>query len=69
MKPERLGHSHQIGQGSRGHFPHEVATVDLHGDLAHPDFSGDLLVHQPGGDQGHHLSLSGGQGAVQSAKI
>src|SRR3954453_20651629 len=44
--PEQFGHLHEIGQRTRAHFPHDMATMDLDGDLADPQVARDLLVHQ-----------------------
>ena len=38
-----------------------MPAVDLDGDLAQPQFAGDLLVHQAGGDEAHHLAFALGQ--------
>src|SRR5690349_2414165 len=35
-----------------------MAAVDLHGDLAHADLAGYLLVHQTSGDERHDLALA-----------
>jgi hypothetical protein len=43
--------------------------MDLNGDLAEPEFAGDLLVHQPGGDHAHHLTFALGQGFEARAQF
>src|SRR6267154_1074620 len=58
---QNLGHPHQIRQRSGRHLFHDVATVDLHGDLSEFRFGGDLLIHEPCCDKDHHLALAGGQ--------
>src|SRR5260370_41575798 len=49
--PKRLRHSHQIGQRTRTHFPHDMAAMDLHRELGEFQFARDLLVHHAGSDQ------------------
>jgi hypothetical protein len=47
INPKYLGHSDQIGYRPRAHFPHEVTTMHLHGNLAEVDLRGNLFAHQP----------------------
>ena len=42
----------------RAHLLHDMAAMNLDRDLAEADLAGDLLVHQPGRDQRHHLALA-----------
>src|SRR5437588_2816911 len=63
---ERFGHLHQIRQGSRMHFSHEVAAMDLHGNLAEAQFGRYLLVHEPGRHQPHHLPLARAQRLMEA---
>src|SRR3989440_10678493 len=58
---EQFRHSHQVGERARGHFPHDMPAVNLDGNLAQPQFAGDLLVHQAGSDEAHHLAFALGQ--------
>jgi hypothetical protein len=44
------------------HLAHDLAAVDFHGDLADPDFVGNLLVEAASCDQSHDLTLPGGEG-------
>lgn len=48
MQPEAVCHSDRIGQRSSLHFPHDVAAMDIHGDLAQSHLGGDLLFNGPG---------------------
>ena len=43
------------------HLSHRLSAVDLHGDFADADVSGDLLVKAAGHHQGHHFALTGAQ--------
>jgi hypothetical protein len=47
---ERLSHSDQIGHRPRAHFFHNVAPMDLHGNLGKSKFGCYLFVHQAGCD-------------------
>lgn len=58
MQPEAVGRSDQIGQRSGVHFPHDIAEMNLHGDLAQSQLGSDLLVHQSRCHKAHHLPLS-----------
>src|ERR1051326_9158456 len=59
---KQLCHADKISERSCAHFPHDVAAVNLHRDLAYPDLAGHLLVHQSGRDQGHDLQLARREG-------
>jgi hypothetical protein len=39
-----VSHACEFGQGLGPHLLHDLATVDLHGNLAHTEVAGDLLV-------------------------
>ena len=41
---QEIGHSDQVGQGSRLHFSHNVAAVHLHCDFADIELCGNLFV-------------------------
>src|SRR5271154_960916 len=56
-----VGHPGQIGQRSRLHLSHDLATMDFYGDFADADLIGDLLVETASRHQGHHLTLAGGE--------
>src|SRR5215510_13820258 len=58
---QHFRHPHEIGERARGHCPHDMPAVDLDGNLAQPQFAGDLLVHQAGSDKPHHLAFALGQ--------
>src|SRR5689334_21073498 len=55
---EASRHVHQVGERSRLHFPHHLATVRLHRDLADSELSSDLLVQQARDDQRHDFSFT-----------
>ncbi len=42
--PETGGHLHQVGEGIRLHFSHDLPAVRLHRDFADTQFCADLLV-------------------------
>ena len=65
MNSERLGHSDQIGQRPRAHFLHDVAPMDLHGNLGKSQLGSYLLVHEAGSDQSQNVPLARGQGLKQ----
>src|ERR1700730_8938679 len=67
--PECVGHSHQIRQGLRPHLSHDIAAMDLYGDLAYAQFTRDLLVHQARGDVSDDLLLPRGQRFEQSLQL
>ena len=52
---ESVGHSYQLGIGSRAHFVHGRATMNFDGDFADPKITGHLLVHLAGRDEQHHF--------------
>ena len=43
---QKICHSYEIGQRVRMHFPHDVAAMHLHRDLAQTYFASDLFVEQ-----------------------
>src|SRR6202162_3541765 len=54
-------HSHELGQRSRVHLPHDLPAVNLHRHLAQAQFRCDLLVGPPDDDQRHDLTLALGK--------
>src|SRR5271155_4554302 len=56
--PQDIRHPHEVGQRSRAHLAHDVAAMDLHGDLADAEFRRNLLVHQAGRHESHDLLLA-----------
>ena len=59
--PQEIGHSDQVSQGSCLHFPHDVAAVHLHRDLADIQLGGDLLIQESSGNEADDLLLAGRQ--------
>src|SRR5215831_14597799 len=66
---ECLCYFDQLGERSRSHFSHHVATMSLYRDLLDAEFASDLLVHQAGGHESHHLQLARGQSLKMRPKI
>src|SRR6516162_2538316 len=66
---QEFRHPHQVGERARGHFPHDMPAMDLDGNLAQPQFAGDLLVHQAGSDEAHHLAFALGQAVEACAHV
>jgi len=60
---EPIRHSHQLGQRFRLHLAHDIAAMNLHGNLANVEIGGDLLVQTAGHHQRHHFSFARAQGA------
>src|SRR5215469_1292813 len=58
----------KIGQRARLHLAHHVGAMDLGGDLAGPDLSGDLLVHAAHHHQRHDGPLPRGQRFIALAQ-
>ena len=50
---ECIRHAHKFCEGFCPHLSHDIAAMNLHGDLADADFAGDLFVHQAGRDEPH----------------
>ena len=61
LRFERFGHSNEIREGSRLHFPHNRAPMNFHRDFAYSEIVGYLLVHLAVGHQPHHLQFTGGK--------
>src|SRR5215468_11229102 len=57
-KPKRIGHSHEIGERLCDEFLHQDVPMNLHRDLGKSHFCSDLLIHQAGSHQSHHLLLA-----------
>jgi signal transduction histidine kinase len=58
---QRSSHSHQLGKRAGAHLLHDLATMNLDGDLADAELGRGLLVEQPGDDQRQDLALAGRQ--------
>src|SRR5260370_31652729 len=55
---ESRGHIHQLGESAGLHFPHHLASMGLHRDLADAELATDLLIQQAGHDQRHDLPFA-----------
>ena len=55
MNSERFSHSHQIGQRLRSHFPHDMPSMELHGNLGKSELGCYLFVHEAGRNQSQNL--------------
>src|SRR5579863_8169600 len=64
-----LGHAHQFRQRPRTHFPHDVATMDLHRDLRYAKLVSYLLVHHALRDVLQDLLLASGESIVPGAEV
>src|SRR5882672_5123931 len=62
-------HSHELGQRSRVHLPHDLATVNLHRHLAQAQFRCDLLVGSPDDNKRHDLPLALGKSSEAFAQL
>src|SRR5271166_113645 len=54
-RSDRIGHPHEARKGSRAHFAHGGASMNLDRDFAYPQVACDLFVHLAGRHQQHHL--------------
>jgi hypothetical protein len=58
MQLEGFGCSDKVRQGSHAHLPHNVTAMDLDRDLAQPEFSRHLFVHESSGHKRHDLPFA-----------
>src|SRR5262252_2729109 len=68
-KRESVGHPHQVGERACAKLLHDIMAVNLDGDLADSNLSCDLLVHQAGSYQAHHLLLAMAQEIESNAQL
>src|SRR6202162_4278827 len=61
-------HSHELGQRSRVHLPHDLPAVNLHRHLAQAELRCDLLVGPPDDDERHDLTLALGKSSAAFAE-
>ena len=54
---EKVGHADELRQRARLHLAHDLAAVDLHGNLGDPQLERDFLVHPALDDEAHDLPL------------
>jgi len=57
-----VGHPGQVRQRSGLHLSHDLAAMNFYSGLADADVVRDLLVEAASHDQGHNLTLAGGEG-------
>src|SRR5690606_32071774 len=62
VEVQYLSHSDQIGQRAGTDLPHCVPPVHLDRNLGYVQLARNLLVHQPGADTGHDITLAARQG-------
>src|SRR6266540_3213794 len=65
--PQQLRHYHQFRQRSRLHFLHQIASMQLHRDLAHTQLRRYLLVHEASRHQPGHLLLARSKCLIKSS--
>src|SRR4029077_7967772 len=58
---QRIGDSHQIGEGAGVHFAHDVHAVDLRRNFADAQIRRDALISEAAAYEGYDLAFTDGQ--------